>query len=109
MNVKQLLAVATLLTATGSVMAQPLASGNTRAADQMVVSETQYPIQKSQAPSTGKTRAEVKQAHAAKQVSVPDAQYPRLATGGSKGGMAAPSQAVTDEAHQKVDPVYSGH
>jgi hypothetical protein len=86
MNIKQISFVVVLLAATGSAMAQ--------------------------APAAGKTRAEVirelEQARAAGQMSVADAHYPKLAAGGSKSGMAAPSQAIVDETHQKIDPVYSG-
>lgn len=86
MNVKKMILVIAALAASGSVLAQ--------------------------APAAGKTRAEVQreleQARAAGQMSVPDAQYPRLAAG-SKGGMAAPSVAVADcGTHQKIDPIYSG-
>ncbi|AIY41229.1 hypothetical protein LT85_2071 [Collimonas arenae] len=65
------------------------------------------------APVAEKTRADVlrelEQARAAGQMSVPDAQYPRLADGASKSGMAAPSAAITDcKTHRNIDPVYSG-
>ncbi|MEO6919359.1 MAG: DUF4148 domain-containing protein [Collimonas sp.] len=65
------------------------------------------------APVAGKTRVEVlrelEQARAAGQMSVPDAQYPRLAVDGGKGGRAAPSAALAScMQHQKIDPVYSG-
>ncbi|MDB5765582.1 MAG: hypothetical protein JWQ61_396 [Collimonas fungivorans] len=89
MNIKQMSLVVVLLAAAGSVMAQ------------------------SSAPAAGKTRAEVvrelEQARAAGQMSVADAHYPKIPADGSKGGMAAPSKPVTDESHQKIDPVYAGH
>jgi hypothetical protein len=87
MNAKKMMLVIAVLAASGSVLAQ--------------------------APAAGKTRAEVlrelEQARAAGQMSVPDAQYPRLATAGSKAGAAAPSSAVADcGSHQKAVSIYSG-
>ncbi|MFC5474148.1 DUF4148 domain-containing protein [Paraherbaspirillum soli] len=95
MNAKQLIAVVTLLTAAGSVMAQ--------------------------APSAGKTRAQViaemKEARANGEMSVPDSQYPRLASdankgrgkSGSKGNAPTAVQEVTSCAsHQANSSIYSG-
>lgn len=87
MKVKQLFVILTLLTAAGGVMAQSSFSGKSRA----------------------EVVAELKQAVADGRMSVGDAQYPKQPDGGSKGGMAAPSQPVTDETHQKIIPVYAGH
>lgn len=89
MNIKKMSVAVVLLAATASVMAQ------------------------SPAPAAGKTRVEVvrelEQARAAGQMSVADAHYPKTPEGGSKGGAAAQSKPVTDESHQKIDPVYAGH
>jgi Domain of unknown function (DUF4148) len=87
MNIKKMILILVSIAATGSVLAQ--------------------------APTTGKTRAEVlrelEQARAAGQMSVPDAQYPRLVAADSRGGIAAPSAAITDcKTHQQIDPIYSG-
>jgi hypothetical protein len=89
MNIKKMSVAVVLLAAAGGLMAQPAA------------------------PAAGKTRAEVvrelEQAHAAGQMSVADAHYPKAPEGGSKDGMAAPSEPVADESHQKVDPAYAGN
>jgi hypothetical protein len=88
MNIKQMSVVVVLLAATGGVMAQ------------------------ASAPAAGKTRAEVvrelEQARAAGEMSVADAHYPKTPVGGSKNGMAAPSEPVVDESHQNIKPAYAG-